>query len=166
MLDALFRDHNTALRRFLRMQMISHTDLEDVIQDVWLRLAQIDDLCGKFADRPDTVRSYLFTMARNLVCDRSRRAKVRHVESHIPFDEEVVHIRQPTPEDKLKTRQRLDAITRRLRKMKAKHRRAFVLSRFKNLSYREIADDLGVSVSTVEKYISAALSALREECST
>ncbi len=50
-----------------------------------------------------------------------------------------------------------------LLKLKPKHRHAFVLSRFKYMSNKDIAETIGVSVSTVEKYISKALLALRKE---
>ena len=43
------------------------------------------------------------------------------------------------------------------------HKSAFVLCRVEGKAYREISDILGVSVSTVEKYISAALMAIRNK---
>ena len=42
-----------------------------------------------------------------------------------------------------------------------KVRRAFIMNRFQEMSYREIADELGVSVSSVEKYMITALKTLR-----
>ena len=40
-------------------------------------------------------------------------------------------------------------------------RTAFVMSRYREMSYGEIAATMGVSVKTVEKYVSAALAQLR-----
>jgi len=162
-LNSLFRDHAEALRRFLRMQLLGSSDCEDVLQDVWLRLAKIEDIGAKFSARPETVRSYLFAMARNLVKDRFRRARVRNAENHIPYDDDRIHILQVTPEESVRQKQRLESMAKSLNQMKTAHSRAFVLSRFDDLSYKEIAEDLEVSVSTVEKYISSALAVLREE---
>jgi len=162
-LEQILQEHCSALRQFLRMHLALEPDREDVIQDVFVRLACIEDLAGKFAGRPDSVRSYLFAMARNLIRDRNRRARVRQTAGHVPYDDEIGIVAQATPEDTLCARQKVQAMRRALRQAKPKHRRAFVLSRFKHMSYREIADDLGVSVSTVEKYISTVLAALRED---
>ena len=45
--------------------------------------------------------------------------------------------------------------------MKPHWRRAFVLNRFSQLSYRDVARTMNVSTKTVEKYISKALLHLR-----
>jgi len=47
--------------------------------------------------------------------------------------------------------------------MPEKVRRAFLMHRAKDLSYSEIADEMGVSTSMVEKYIIQALKILRKE---
>ncbi len=44
-------------------------------------------------------------------------------------------------------------------------RRAFVLNRYENLSYNDIASEMGVSVKTVEKHISKAMQLLRKRIS-
>ena len=44
-----------------------------------------------------------------------------------------------------------------------KCRLVFSLSRFEDMSYSEIADNLGISVKTVENQISKALKVLREK---
>ena len=44
-----------------------------------------------------------------------------------------------------------------------KCRQAFVLSHFDNLSYKAVANEMGISVKTVEKHISKALRTLRKE---
>jgi RNA polymerase sigma-70 factor (ECF subfamily) len=49
-----------------------------------------------------------------------------------------------------------------LGKMRPKIRRVFELHRFDSLSYEEIAGRVGVSVSTVEKYVMTALAELRD----
>lgn len=108
------------------------------------------------------MRSYLFAIARNLIRDNYRRARVRQSDGHMPYDDEIETVEQSTPEDILSTQQALKNMRTALKGMKRNHRRAFLLSRFRQLSYREIADDLGVSVSSVERYITTVLCALRK----
>ena len=47
--------------------------------------------------------------------------------------------------------------------MPIKVRQAFLVHCGKNLSYPEIAQEMGVSVSMIEKYITRALKQIREE---
>lgn len=162
MLAALVAEHDSALRRFLRMRQLSLMDQEDVLQDVYLKLARMEDLVERLSQSPDTVRSYLFVMASNVIRDKARRASVRGAGKHQPL-EDVEIADTISPEQELAGRQEIGVVERTLREQKAVHRRAFMLSRFEHKSYREIADDLSVSVSTVEKYICRVLLALRQE---
>ncbi len=163
LLKNIFDEHDSALRRFLRMRQLAAPEQEDVLQEVYLKLSKMDDLTERFSRSPDTVRSYLFVMASNIIRDNIRRATVREVTKHQSFDEEKDVTGTASPEAILEGRQDVSVVEQTLRKQKAVHRRAFMLSRFEHKSYREIADDLSVSVSTVEKYICKVLFALREE---
>jgi RNA polymerase sigma-70 factor (ECF subfamily) len=163
-LENLFTGHVAALRRFLRLRFIQQADQEDLIQDVFLRLAGLEDLEERLSQRTETVRSYLFSIAGNLIRDRHRRAAVRLSSRHVSFDDKLTKPGSSvSPEDLLMASQDVVILKRSLMKLKPRRRRAFVLSRFHNQSYSEIAEELGVSVSTVEKYISSALHALRKE---
>lgn len=162
MLSEIVAEHDSALRRFLRMRQLSPHDQEDVLQDVYLKLAKIDDLVERLSQSPDTVRSYLFVIASNVIRDRGRRAKVRAADKHQSIDDHDLSV-AISPEREVSGRQNIGVVERTLRQQKAHHRRAFMLSRFEHKSYREIADDLAVSVSTVEKYICRVLLALRQE---
>ena len=156
-------EHGSALRRFLRARLALEPDREDLMQEVFVRLAKLDDSDDRLTMRPEAVRSFLFTIATNLIRDSVRRAKVREKDKHVTYDDEQPTARVDTPEDQLQASQKLALMMRALRRVKAVHRRAFILSRRDNKSYRDIADDLGVSVSTVEKYISAVLLEMRKE---
>ncbi|MEE8295983.1 MAG: RNA polymerase sigma factor [Sphingomonadales bacterium] len=162
MLEQIVHEHGAALQRFMRVRLALEPDREDIIQEVFLRLARIDDLQVKFSEKPDTVRSYLFSIATNLIRDNARREKVRQKKNHISYEENIGPCNSLTPEDALRTKQKLKAMNRALGQVKPEQKRAFILSRMENLSYAEIAADLGVSVSTVEKYISTVLYVLRK----
>ena len=159
----IITEHDGALRRFLRMRQLSAADLEDVVQDVYLKLSRLDDPVERFSKSPDSIRSYLFVMASNVIRDQARKAKARDAGRHRTFEEGASPINVITPDTIVDGQQRLRAVWQVLRRQKPAHRRAFLLSRFDNLSYRQIADELGISVSTVEKHISRVLLALRRE---
>ncbi len=163
LLQAIVAEHDGALKRFLRMRQLLPSDQEDVLQDVYLKLSKLDDLADRLAKSPDTVRSYLFVIASNIIRDNYRRAKARDVGKHCSLDDQDDIPAGFSPEAILAGKQDVAAVEKALRKVKTPHRRAFMLSRFEHKSYREIADDLLISVSTVEKYISWVLLALRKE---
>ncbi len=162
-LEQLFTEHQVALRRFLRMRLLPEQDREDILQDLFLRLADMEDIQQRFAERPEGVRNYLLAMAVNLANDKARRASVRHADKHDTLAEQKELDGSSSPEDQVSADRDLAAAKAILMKLGLKQRNAFVLNRFKCLSYPEIARMMNVSVSSVEKYISDTLYALRKE---
>lgn len=163
LLQDIVAEHDSALRRFLRMRQLQPGDQEDVLQDVYLKLSRLEDLTERLTKSPDTVRSYLFVMESNIIRDNIRRATAREAANHKPLEQQDDIEAGFTPEIILSGKQEVAAVEKALRRVKSPHRRAFMLSRFEHKSYREIADDLSISISTVEKYICRVLIALREE---
>ncbi len=163
MLVGVLEEHDNALRRFLRMRQLPDFLQEDVLQEVYLKLSKIENLPERLSKSPDTLRSYLFVIASNVIRDGIRRDSVREAKNHCAYDENTGPCNDVNPENSLAHKQSIKLIQTILNKQKTAHRKAFMLSRFENRSYREIADELSVSVSTVEKYISSILFALRQE---
>ena len=160
-LHRVMRDHDPAIRRFLRARLANHPDYEDLVQDIYLKLAKLEGLDEKLSRGEAKTRSYLFSIATNLIRDRYRRQCTR---KEVPLSlavEERYANHAPSPEEVLVSRENLAAIRRTILKLPANCRRAFVLSRFRDLSYREIADEMNISVSMVEKHIMRALAAMR-----
>ena len=75
-------------------------------------------------------------------------------------NEERVLNHAPSPEDILVSQQNLAAMKKAILKLPAKCRHACLLSRLRNLSYSEIADEMNISISMVEKHIMRALAAI------
>ena len=163
MLVSIVEEHDGALRRFLRMRQLKSPLQEDVLQEVYLKLSKIEDLPERLSKSPDTLRSYLFVIASNVIRDWIRRDSAREVKNHRAYDENTGPNDGINPETALAHQQNIQLIQGVLKRQKPAHRKAFTLSRFENKSYREIADELSVSVSTVEKYIIRVLGALRQE---
>lgn len=161
LIEKLLADHDFALRRFIRVRLNSSTDCEDVMQEVYMRLSQIEDLPGKLAGRLDTARNYLFQIASNLLIDRARRAQARRADQH-QGEHGLYHLTNvDEPDRQLHNKRLLQQVDNVLKTIKPEQCQAFLLHRIDGFSYREISDNLGISVSTVEKHISAALLAIR-----
>tara|TARA_R110000772_G_scaffold41760_25_gene97242 strand:- start:11925 stop:12494 length:570 start_codon:yes stop_codon:yes gene_type:complete len=166
LVEQLYAEYGSALRRFIRVRSrLNEGDCDDVMQEVYERLLKLEGLQQKLAGRMDTVRNYLFQIASHILIDRDRRAKVRCKDNHISDHDTAIFSSIFSPERALQNRKQLRQIEMALAEIKTSHKQAFMLNRIEGMSYREISDSLGVSVSTVEKYISAALVVIRSKVS-
>lgn len=158
LLDALYRQHRRALMRLLSRQRIGSEDAAEIVQETYRRLQQVPDV-----EAIEFPKAYLFRTALNLAHDSRRQQRRWPAHEMIDVDGPNVEIagEEPGPYRILKGQQELAIVRQALMELSAKCRRAFVMHRFEDATYQEIARDLGVSVSMIEKYISQALAHLK-----
>jgi RNA polymerase sigma factor (sigma-70 family) len=148
---------------YLRRRGQAVEDAEDVVQDAFVRLYR----AGHALHEPDA-RPLLFVIARNLLRDRwktgGREAARRISEDIQTLDEGPRAVPDPNrnAEERLGQRQDLAAAATAIRALPRRTREAILLHRFEDMTYRQIAVRLGVSVSTVEKLIAEALRQLKK----
>lgn len=162
LLESVVRQYEPALRRFLRARLAAEEEREDIFQEVFLKLTKVDDLAVVVAENSGNTLSYLFSVASNLIVDAQRKAATRRQDSHCSYQEEEHIADQSDPEVAAAVQQQLDAMMHVLERLKPKCQQVFTLSRFKHMSYPEIAKETGLSVSSVERYITIALAAMRK----
>ena len=163
LIEQLYAEYGGVLRRFIRVRSrLNKNDCDDVVQEVFERLLKVEYLSEKLDGRKDTVHSYLLQIANRLLIDRDRRAKVRCKDAHVSEQDTLIFSSLCSPERELQNQNELKQIEYALDDIKKIHKQAFLLSRLDGHSYREISDILGISISTVEKYISTALVAIRK----
>lgn len=150
----LYRAHKAELVNYIKGQW--HKD-EDTAQDL-AHQAFERFLCLPNPGAIERPRAYLFQLVRNLLVDEHRREKVRqeHRDSVVALESEET---QATPENVVIQQQALDQIQATIEQLPTKRQRAFVLSRVHHLSYREIAEDMGISTEGVKKHVMRALDA-------
>lgn len=151
-LDLLYREHHGWLSTFLRKRMGCSQGAADLAQDTYLRI-----LTTGLPHGVEQPRGFLARIARGLVIDRYRRKRIEtaYLEQIALYPQDQV----PSPETRLLVIETLIELDRLLDELPGKVRQAFLLHRLDGLSYREIAEHLGVSVSSVEKYIARGLQA-------
>ena len=162
--DALQRialEHEPALRRFVSARLASHPDHEDVVQETFLRVARQEDIERKLSRSLDSVRSYLFSIATNVIRDRYRKAATRQKYDDLTTYRARARGTESSAEDVVSAQEQLGTVKAAIMKLSPECRDAFVLNRFEGLSYREVADTMCVSVSMVEKHIMRALAEIR-----
>lgn len=161
-LKRLFDQHETSVKRFLYSRAINSDEVEDITQDVFVRLARMPDLMERVDTDEDRCRSYLFSVAHNIVVDRERHKaiKKRHREGGKLGDPTDVY--EISPEMTVSSQQDLKLLERAIVELPENWRTAFLLSRFKYLPQKEIAKKMAITTRTVEKYLAAAIKQLRE----
>lgn len=151
----MFREIDGALRRFLRRRLRCPDDADDLAQEVYLRMSRHPDL-----RQVDCLKAFAYQTALNLVRDRSRRAYTRSRRLTVSIDS-IELAGGVDPLDHALYDERLEQLEGALAVMSPPCREALLMHRFDDVTYAEVARSLGVSVSMIEKYISAALVELR-----
>lgn len=163
-LERLFKEHGAALRAFLHVRMDSHADMDDIAQEVFIRLAKLEGLEFRLEPSNESNRSFIITVANNLVLDLEKSQKVRYryaeqTQAQVIDDDLLA---TPSPELITESRQQLERLREVILNLNPNWRKAFILNRFKAKSYREISVEMGVSVKQVEKYMKGALIQIRK----
>lgn len=155
-LELLFKIHYASLCRFAKSILKDAEQAEDMVQEVfmkcWDKREQIQ-LTGSF-------KSYLFTAVRNH-CFNALKINERKFwmedgmedDDRIAVNDVIDHIAAKTLNEK---------ITQAIELLPDKCKLTFQLSRFENMSYKEIAETMDVSIKTVENQMGKALSVLRK----
>lgn len=152
-LSDLVQAHGSALLRFVTSRMRDSGEAEDIAQETWLRLHRLDSPA-----QLGNPRAFLFQTAANLVVDRRRRQLVeaRHLAAELRAND-AAPARAASAEHEAGIARELQRVLEAIDELPANCRRAFVLHRRHGLSYPEIAAELGVSPSMVEKHVINAL---------
>ncbi|MEO5955758.1 MAG: RNA polymerase sigma factor [Nitrospiraceae bacterium] len=156
-LAQLFHCYAQDVRRFLVSRVACDATAADLTQETFLRLAQLPDL-GAI----ENCRTYLFRIATNLAIDHIRALSRRRpaIQEHDEYL--LAHPdRASTPEAALLAKEELARVLHALHEMSPLCRQIFALNRFDGLPHRDIADRLGICVSTVEKNLARALNHCR-----
>lgn len=144
--------HRTMLQHYLRRYLSTDEDIEDVIQDTYLRIYGIQDYTTV-----ESPKALLITIARNLAVELGRRRVSRATDAVADFDALGVSSNSPQLEEQLDARRRFEAFCSAVDSLPPICRRVFVLRKVYKLSQAEIGAVLGISHSTIEKHVAKGL---------
>lgn len=157
LVEQLFAQHAAAVRLFLRARAVPHEQIDDVVQELFTRLMGVERVEERMTDASGSVRSFLLTMTNNLIVDRQRRRRVRSAFAQEQREIGAVRVEERTPERVVAAQYELEAIMAVLLDLPSHWQVAFVLQRFRNMSYKDIALHMGVKVSQVQYYLRRAM---------
>lgn len=144
------------VRRWLHRKLsnrLSRDDIDDIIQDAYFRIWTTD-----FEHIRDG-RTFFYSVARNVLIDRLRRARVVQFEGSSVFDAMEIE-GGLNPELMVSAGQQYERLLNVVRKLPPRCREIFSARKFEGLSILEIAVRMGLSQSTVQNQIRIALSAV------
>jgi RNA polymerase sigma factor (sigma-70 family) len=160
-LAELHRLYRTPLMRFFMRRVHNHADAEDLVQEVFTRLARRGP--GEPIEKP---ANFIFRTASNLALDR-RRAAITHAEhAHFSISDVTEKnlpsalIEDSSAEHVLQLKQTLDQAMNWLDELGGVTKQIFILHRLERMSHNEIAAIFELSNSSVEKHLARAMAHL------
>lgn len=153
----MFAEHGPVLRGFF-VRRGAKDEAEDLVQETYLRLLRAHDCQGDAIANPE---AYLFTVALNL----SREQAVRRRWSLLPIEEleniTTLLADEESVEDAAERAQRRQRLQALLRTLPERTRAVLVMQYRDGLSYKQIAERMGVSPHMVKKHVVRGLSVCR-----
>jgi len=148
--DQMYQEHHSWLSVFIKRRLGCPDTTADLVQDTYLRLLTR----GKLPEYKDS-RKYLTHIAKGLVIDLYRKRRVES--AYLELIEQEPSLVASSPEHHTIVVEALVEIDTLLHKLPIKARQALLMRQLEGKSYKEIAFELEVSVSSVEKYVAKGL---------
>ncbi len=154
--DELFNRYYKSLCDFSNLMINNKQSAEEIVADVFANVW----INRKKIKITKSVRAYLYRSTRNTTISYLRKNKKIFEE----IKEDQFHIIKPdfSPEKNIRKQELTYEINVLLSVIPERSREIFVLHRFNEFKYSDIAEMLSISVKTVEKHMSKALRLLRD----
>lgn len=162
-LVGVLEERRSELRRFFVARTGNEADADDLLSQLWIKINDVRP--GPLANPA----AYLFRMANNLVLDRLRAERRRQRrESDWTVDHYGPHAasmevadRTPTAEQQLVEGEEAERLANAIAQLPAGAQRVLRMHKLDGLSHGEVAAELGISKSAVEKHMAVAMAHLR-----
>jgi len=151
---SLFDTHFDSIRRYLYFRSGDAVLSTDLAQDTFLRIWE-----KKMKMDPSKDSGLLYKIASDLFVSQTRRDRLyKEIQKELKFDLNWIN-----PEDQFQYEELKLNYQRALTNLNENQRIVFLMSRMEELTYKEIAARLSLSIKTIEKRMSMALSIMRKE---
>ncbi|GGY84385.1 hypothetical protein GCM10011613_31640 [Cellvibrio zantedeschiae] len=128
-------------------------EIEDIVQETYVRICEISN------EEPiKSPRSFMYRIVKNLALDHVKRAENRLSISlddseHADIQELIEQTGEDSTFNTVASKEEFELFCRAVRELPIQCRRVFVMKKVYGYSQKEIAADLNISESTVEKHI-------------
>ena len=152
--EEIYKNYAKDIRRFLFFKTQDINKAEDLMQDVFIKLW---DNCSKVDY--DKVKSYMFSIANNMFLNEVKHDKV--VRNYNKGNKKTQT--NESPEFIMLEKEFMDKLDATIANLPEKQREVFLLNRIEKKKYKEIAEQLNISIKAVEKRMHQALLTMRKE---
>jgi RNA polymerase sigma-70 factor (ECF subfamily) len=155
--DTIYLDSFPALHRYAYTFLLDKELAEEMVHQVFLKILERKVPL----DVHTSLKAYLFRSVNNECLNYIKHQKVKQAYQSYATNE--MENRPETPSSKLTYKELELRLKSAINNLPEQCRTIFQLSRFEELKYAQIADQLGISIKTVEAQMSKALKRLRVE---
>ncbi|WP_109829342.1 RNA polymerase sigma-70 factor [Reichenbachiella versicolor] len=151
--EKVFKEYYSPLTNFAYQYLRDHEEAEEIVQETFSKVwSKKSDLEIK-----TNIKSYLFGAVRNACLNNLKHQKI--IREHENYE---MHRDHSDSTDFMELDDLQKQIDSALEELPEKCRQIFIMSRYEEKKYREIADELKISVKTVETQMSRALKVMRK----
>ncbi|MBE7537466.1 MAG: sigma-70 family RNA polymerase sigma factor [Opitutaceae bacterium] len=154
---AELRPHEPMLRAWLRSHFRAADQIDDVIQEAYLRV-----LRARAQGEVRAPKAFLFVTARNLMLMHLRHCEVTRIDPLTERDFEGILDDRADVAAEVARSQELEMLTQAIQSLPTRCRQILTLRKIYGLSQKEVAAELGISEHTVEAQGTIALRKLGE----
>ncbi len=158
---ATYLEKRDVLLRYIAASCRDAALAEDIIQDLYVKLSGLET--EPVVDNPS---GYLFRMANNIYLNRLRALKSERTRDHAWQATSFENVGgdaiadEPTPEARISGRQQMARLKAAIDALPERTRAIFRLHKLDGLTQTQVAAQLGISISSVEKHLASALKTL------
>ena len=156
--DALYEVYCPRLNAFILSLVKTESESEELTQEVFVKIWEKRHQLRK----QGSFNSFLFTIAYNTTMSflRKKASEARFMENLSAFQ---VDLEEPDVYRKIDFEEVRANLKKAIEKLPSRQKEVFELKHFQNLSYKEIARELRISVNTVENHMMKSYRILKEE---
>ena len=156
--DLLYNSYHPRLLKVAAYFLGSYTYADDVVSEVFIKFLALGKRMNKIKD-PD---NYFFVATKNqaLTYQQKLHSKFSNDEPQLR-----ISVSNINPENTLIEKEILEIIENTIQKFPTKRKIIFEMIKEENMSYKEVAQNLDLSIKAVEKQMTNAMKALRQALS-
>lgn len=147
-ISASFLDNQSFLKKFINRFFSNQEDIEDVVQEAFLRAYVAEQ--KKKIEQP---KAFLFSTARNIALTKLTKKSKQITDYLEEFSRRDDVEQQPSADEIAEAQQQLAIYCAAVETLDGKCREAFLLRKVHGLAHKEIALQMSLSLSSVEKYL-------------
>lgn len=156
----IYRRYFGVLFNYGKKISIDHELIKDCIQELFIKIWNNRENLSETT----SIKYYLFTSLKHKLMDSLKSAYVKHAADQDALDEDMINLIPALPEsdDEMITLQR-ERVLHALNKLSTHQQRLLQMKFYKNLSNKEIAEELGITMQSVYNAVFKALRSLKKQ---